>query len=135
MNLDEACRLEIQQLHAFIQAWMRGSLPQTPRSFERFENSLSDDFLIIHPSGRSDDKTSISEKVYGAHGVKQDDFSIEIRHIRARLVHPPWCLLTYEEWQSDAGKSTARFSSVLFYQGDDGLEWVHLQETWLGKDQ
>lgn len=135
MSLDKACSLEVGELHAFIQAWMRGSLPRTTQSFERFDGALADTFLIIHPNGRSDDKPSISEKVYCAHGAKSDAFTIEIRNVRSRVVHPPWCLLTYEEWQSDQGKGTARFSSALFRHANggpgNGVEWIHLHETGL----
>ena len=61
MNLEESCAAEVRELHAFIQAWMRGSLPRTTQSFERFADSLADTFVIVHTSGRSDDKTSITE--------------------------------------------------------------------------
>ncbi|TDJ31482.1 MAG: hypothetical protein E2O56_07015 [Gammaproteobacteria bacterium] len=139
MSLDEACKSEIEELHAFIQAWMRGTLPRTTQAFERFDNPLSDTFLVVHPSGQSDDKTSICQKVYGAHGVKPDDFTIEIRDIRSRVVHPPWCLLTYEEWQSSGGKETGRISSVLFRETNgesgDGVAWVHLHETCLSEER
>ena len=135
MNLEENCAAEVRELHAFIQAWMRGSLPRTTKSFERFTDSLADTFVIVHPSGRYDDKTSISEKVFGAHGANPDDFTIEIHDIRVRLAEPPWCLLTYEEHQSDTGNNSARLSSVLFRQTGDRIEWMHLHETRLSEGE
>jgi hypothetical protein len=129
MNLEESCAAEVRELHAFIQAWMRGSLPRTTQSFERFADSLADTFVIVHTSGRSDDKTSITEKVFRAHGVNPDDFTIEIRDIRVRFAERPWCMLTYEEHQSNAGDNSARLSSVLFRQTGNRIEWMHLHET------
>jgi len=53
--------------------------------------------------------------------------------------HLPWrddtaCVGTYEEWQQSDGAQSACLSSILFRRNDvlrNGVEWVHLHETWL----
>ena len=43
-------------------------------------------------------------------------------------------LLSYQEWQVIAGVQTRRQSSVLFgarASAPNGIEWLHLHETWL----
>jgi hypothetical protein len=73
--------------------------------------------------------------VYDAHGV-HDDVTIETSAFEPRYVGRETCLGTYEEWQEVGEERTGRVASVLFRRAPEtpnGVEWVHLHETWLSE--
>ncbi|NOK59312.1 MAG: hypothetical protein GFH27_549283n228 [Chloroflexi bacterium AL-W] len=129
------CAHEILELHHFIESWLLGAVEQTREQFVRFEGAMAEDFEIIHPNGNVQPKAAICNSFWGAYGVQNPPFTVRIKNIQCRVVSKPYCLLTYEEWQTGE-RETARLSTVLFRQvpNQDRVEWVHLHETWLPID-
>ncbi len=130
-----ACAREIEQLHDFFEQWFGAELPATNAASARFEGVLADDFTIIGPDGEEVGRRQILERVNSAHGSKRGQgFRIWIEDIRSREAPDRHCLMTYQEWQQDAEATRGRISTVLFRSrpsAPNGVEWVHLHETWL----
>lgn len=129
--MEVECRNKIEELHRFIESWLMGSVKKSKQVFKCFDDELDTEFVIIHPSSQSQNKSEISNDLWGAHGVQNKDFSIEIRNIRLRCVIENICIMNYEEWQSGVEKSV-RISTVVFrkFKGNDKIYWFHLHETW-----
>ena len=61
-------------------------------------------------------------------------FRIWVENCHLRWRDDTACVGTYEEWQQSDGAQSACLSSILFRRYDvlrNGVEWVHLHETWL----
>ena len=132
MDREPRCRDEVEQLHAFFQAWFRGELPPDDEAFARFADVLAPTFTMIGPTARAGDRAATLAAVRSGHGAEQD-MTIEIRDHRHRLSAGDVSLVTYEEWQTRGGQTRGRISSVLFRERDglpNGLEWLHVHETW-----
>jgi hypothetical protein len=133
-DFEHRCHEEVIAVHKTIEAWFTGALPNTDQAFARFSVPMAVDFEIVSPRGTRADRGTILDAVRAAHATRHASFSITIKNIRTRFLQPPLALLTYEEWQTESGVTTARLSSVLLR--DDprkpgGVAWVHLHETWL----
>jgi hypothetical protein len=132
-RLVEQCTDEVESLHAFFELWFLGELPQTRAALDRFSGVLAAEFRMIQPSGLTRSRDGITTDVFDAHGV-HDDVTIETSAFEPRHVGSDSCLGTYEEWQSVGEDETGRVATVLFRRAADtpnGVEWVHLHETWL----
>ena len=124
----EACEREIRELHHFFEQWFRGDVQEDDTVFARLADVLAPSFQLISPRG------AILEGVRGAHGKRGADFRIRIEAVDVRVHAEPLCLVTYEEHQKTPEGWTGRLSSALFQQAPDspcGVQWLHLQETWL----
>jgi len=128
----EACRAEIEGLHAFFTGWFEGTLPDDDEAFARVAGALGDDFELISPDGRRRDREAILASIRAGHG-DHDEFAIEIRHVRLRWSSGGLALVTYEEWQTaDGAPPGGRISSAWFREAaraPEGVRWVHLHET------
>jgi hypothetical protein len=132
-SLVERCAEEVESLHAFFELWFVGDLPETEATLERFSGVLAEEFRMIQPSGLTRSRDGITTDVFDAHGV-HDEVTVETSPFEPRYAGDGSCLGTYEEWQSVGGERTGRVASVLFRRAPDtpnGVEWVHLHETWL----
>lgn len=124
---------EIVELHHFFIAWLGGELPKTAEVFARFSATAAPSFTIIGPSGQLVERTALVEGLYAAHGSRPN-LEIWIERPLLRLRTGQLSLVTYEEWQREAGKVTARQSSALFIDAPstpNGLAWLHVHETWM----
>jgi hypothetical protein len=134
MSFEQRCHNEVVALHVMIEEWLAGKRPDTDDAFRRFSEAMADDFEIIPPSGARLDRDAIVASFRCAHAARSRDFSLTIKNIRTRMLAPPLALVTYEEWQSEHGVTTARVSTVLLRDAPGspaGIAWVHLHETWL----
>lgn len=148
MTLSEQAEREVVDLHEFFEAWMGGDDPEESdrpdgsddpetASFDRAAAVLPDDFEIVSPSGERRDGPTIRSDVRDARGAFADSdppLRIEATTTRTRFDDGERCLVTYEEWQRHDGDWEGRYSSALFRRNEDapnGVEWVHLHETWL----
>lgn len=129
--MERECRKNITELHVFIESWLKGAVEKTKQEFRYFEDSLDEEFIIIHPTGVLQDKLDIIGDFWSAYGVQSEDFSIEIRNTQVRFESENMCILTYEEWQTGVEK-TARISTVVFRKSinSNTNSWLHLHETW-----
>lgn len=135
---DASVRAEIEELHRFFEGWFTARLANTPSEFARFESVVAPGFVHIPPSGARTEREALLNGLRNAHGVHADDgFRIWIEDVRARTLADGTVLATYEEWQETRGdEPRGRISSVVFRAREDlpnGLEWVHVQETWLAE--
>jgi cytochrome oxidase Cu insertion factor (SCO1/SenC/PrrC family) len=133
--LAAACAREIEELHAFFGRWFLAELPPTEAALARFSRALADDFSLIGPDGEEVGRREIIDRIRSAHGSrKPTGFEIWIEEIRPRAAPAGFCLMTYQEWQRFGQTTKVRLSSVLFRAkttAPNGVEWLHLHETWL----
>ena len=134
-SLDDRCRAEVVELHAFLEAWSNAELPPTDEAFARFGDVIAPSFSIIDPDGETLGREPIVEAIRAAHGRWSDDPGhIRIENYRLRQAGGGFALATYEEWHELSGETIGRLSSVLFGRDDDapnGVEWLHLHEVWI----
>jgi hypothetical protein len=132
-SLAERCAAEVDDLHAFFELWFRGELPRTRAEVARFEDALAADFEIVQPSGLTRTREGIVREVFDAHAT-HDAVTVETSTFEPRYADEEACLGTYEEWQTVGDGRTGRISTALFRRAPaapNGVEWVHLHETWL----
>lgn len=123
--------LEIQQLHRFFQDYFGGTLAQS--AVTRFDQLIAPAFMLIDSQGRITDAAAIKEIIRGLHGQRR---AIRIWTDNILLRHESHDLLlaTYEEWQEQDGRTTQRFTTVVFQKAADapgGLLWLHVHESGL----
>lgn len=132
--MEDRFEAEVVDTHEFLGGWLSGSLPRNAESYAPFAASLADDFMIISPAGEATHRAALLPGLERAHAAEGVDFRIRIENCRLRWSDDQACVGTYEEWQGTSGAQSARLSSVLFRRNParrNGLEWVHLHETWL----
>jgi len=131
------CEDEIVGLHRFFEQWLTGELDDSPETFARLSDVLSERFQMIGPDGEKQERRQVLAGVrnrYGAHRGSSRAFRIRIRQVEGRYRDAAVALMTYEEWQETDGSVRGRASSALFRERADtpcGVEWLHLHETWL----
>lgn len=124
--------MEIEELHAFFQAWFAGAVPDDEAHFGRFSSTLSPDFTIIPPSGNIIDSTTIQHRLRDAYGTSNTQIWIE--KASARRLGGQHIVAVYEEWQRRDGVTSVRQSSAIFsrsQQAPNGVIWQHVHETWI----
>ena len=133
--MERDCALEVVELHQFLQDWMTGASPRTADAYARLAEVLADGFTLINPRGVANERGALMAELEGAHGVHADEgFRIWIDNPLSRHQLGDFALVTYEEWQQLAGKTSARLSTALFRRRrrlPNRVEWLHLHETWL----
>ena len=137
--MEERCQREVVELHRFFQDWFNAVLPDDATSFARLEEALATDFEIIGPDGHRVERAAVLPALRGGHGRNKDHtFAIEVRNLRSRTVADGLVLVTYEEHQTTDGSLRHWLSSALFRAREgrsNGVEWVHVQETYLPKPE
>jgi len=132
----DACEREIRSLHDFFAGWYTGELGDD--AFDRFEDALASPFEMVTPDGEVLKRDDILGYVRAERDT-HDDFGIEIRNVETLDAHAGRALLRYEEWQTPGGnqkETEGRLSTALFgvsKSAQEGVEWLHLHETWLEK--
>ena len=135
--MNAMCHAEVEQLHTFLEGWLGGTLPATADAFRRFRDVMAAEFEIISPDGKATGRVALIaglEASHGAHKERTSPFRIRITAYAGRSLTPDLHLATYQEWQMIDGRNRGRLSSVLFRRRagtPNGVEWVHLHETWL----
>ena len=117
---------EVRELHAFFGRWYSGV---ADRSESSRLDALADTFVMIGPDGRTAGVEEVRAMIRSAYGQRPIDFMI--KNITVRRDVP---VVTYEEWQTLSGATTGRLSTAVMTLAPhqpNGLQWVHLHETWL----
>ncbi len=136
-ELLDAVREEIEAVHRFISAWLRGEEPNTDKAFAAgLADRLAPSFVNIQPAGRVLERDHLLASIRNEHGANPD-FQIAISAVRLRYTDKArrLVLATYLETQSGARRSTpptnTRISTVLMRRRPEtgALEWVHIHET------
>lgn len=128
LTMQDRCKQEIVELHAFFQNWFRGGEVE----FSRFESVLAPGFEIIPPSGARLDRAAILTGVKSGRG-RDPKSKIRIENVAVRPIGDGMAVATYEEWVEKDGEERGRLSSAVFranHETPNGVEWVHVQETW-----
>lgn len=131
------CEDEILELHRFFERWYRGELDDSPETFARLSDVLSERFRMITPGGERLERRQVLEGVrrrHGSHRGPGRSYRIRIDQVEGRYRDAAVALMGYEEWQEIDGRTRGRLSSALFREREGtpcGVEWLHLHETWL----
>ena len=123
---------EVVQLHDFFFAWMRGEAPAG--DFSRAKTAIGKNFRMISPDGTIEESAAVIAWIKGAHGSRPSPFDITTLDLRTIWEGNGAVLLEYTEQQYRDGKTTRRRSTALFLANPAapcGVEWRHLQETWM----
>lgn len=130
---------EVRALHECFVAWFNGACEASDAWFDaHFRCRLAEDFAIVLPGGGRLAREALLADLRAAHG-SNPVFRIQVRDVRARaLAGGAVWLVTYEEWQRNARRSTppdnGRLTSAVMVPAAGcpyGLKWVHVHETWL----
>jgi len=124
---------EVIELHRFFERWLTGAIEQTQPVFARLKGVLAEDFRMIEPSGKDLNRAELLDAFWHAHGVQAESFTIEVRRPQVLLIDKATAMVTYQEWQTGAD-TTARISSALISETDQGFQWQHVHETWLASE-
>ncbi len=121
---------EVTALHQFFEAWLSGSVDKSREVYNRFENAMAEDFVMVPPGSNLLPRDIIMDIFWEEHGTKPTSFKIEIRNPVAREVADSLFLVSYEEWQFDPEQS-ARVTTALMKENPSGIQWLSVHESWL----
>jgi len=128
---------EIIELHQFFTDWFAGRLSQSEVHFARFSQVIADGFALITPDGVLIERDTLQDRIFAGYG-QRPDFHVWIKNPQIRHRQDDIIVVTYEEWQrTSEGGQTARLSTAIFRENDNtpnGLEWLHVHETWLSQN-
>lgn len=132
-SLFQRASAEIIAFHEFFVGWYDAATADAT-DFGRCEKAFGKGFQMIPPTGRVFDRAATIELIRANRATYNGDFSITIEDIRAGWEAGETIVVTYVEAQSRAGKASRRQASAVFTSSSSapmGVEWRHLQETWL----
>eukprot|EP00041_Stephanoeca_diplocostata_P016923 m.335923 g.335923 ORF g.335923 m.335923 type:complete len:131 (+) comp20528_c0_seq5:142-534(+) len=95
------------------------------------DDRLHQSFVNIQPAGKELSRSVLVNGIRNGYGTSPE-FRITIKDFKLRWSTDTHALATYVEVQTGARNSAAtnaRISSLLFEVQDDGISWIHLQET------
>ena len=124
---------EIDELHRFFEAYFLG----TEDAIDRVEAALHPDFTIVGPTGVVSDRAATIEAIRAGHGHTA---SLRISTLDHQLLwaNDEIVLASYIERHDLANAVNQRLSTVAFVvdpAGPNGLRWLRVQETWIGRDE
>jgi hypothetical protein len=131
--MESNCTDEVIQLHHFFEEWLDGTLAKTRANYERLTAVMNPQFQIISPDGKTTAYEGLLAELWQAQHSRPG-FRLWVKEVAVRPLSPQLALATYEEWQEIEGKVTARVSTAVFRQQantPNGVEWLHVHETWL----
>jgi len=138
-TMGELCRVEVEELHVFFQAWFRGEVDRDDLGLGRLGSVLPGDFRLVSPTGNAVGRRELLGALWPAHGSRADDdsFRITIADYRGRPVCPDVHLATYREWHSGRDISQGRVTTAIFRHRSgtpNGVEWLHVHECWVDQE-
>jgi hypothetical protein len=138
VSMESRCQAEVTELHRFFQDWFNGAIPDDDETFARFAGVMDAGFVIVTPEGRTVERAALVEGLRGAHGrwrqEGKDPGRIWIDKVDVRHEGDGLTAVTYEEWQKFDGRVRGRISTALLRANSgtpNGIEWLHVHETWL----
>jgi len=136
-SMEARCHREVIELHKFFEGWFNGDA-DTSGDFDRFEDVMAEGFVIVTPEGRAIERQDLVDGLRRARRSWRQDGAeggrIWIESLRLHHAEGDLALVTYQEWQEVQGVVKGRLSTALFRTRDDtpnGVEWLHVHETWL----
>ena len=139
LTIEEICQAEVEELHAFFEAWFRGEVDRDERGLRRVSSVLPGDFQLVSPTGKAVGRRELLEALWPAHGSRVEDpsFCITIADYRGRPVCPDVHLATYRESHSGRDVNQGRVTTAIFRRRSgtpNGVEWLHVHECWVDRE-
>jgi len=128
---------EVNELHIFFEDWLSAKYEQSEEKFQRILGVLAPEFEIVAPNGFHMNREDILSLVWDLYGCKKDSdppFKLWIEKCRDRTIGVGVSLVTYEEWHRMNDVKKGRFSTAIMRLSPgcpNGVEWLHIHETWL----
>lgn len=121
---------EILDMHDFLEGWLKGTVSRGDGQPWRLAQGLSDDFVIINPSGSRGGKSDVLRAFAASYGEKPASFGLMVGGIETRLIADGLCLATYEEWhRGEYGRARVSTAFIRRRNQQPAFEWLFLQET------
>jgi hypothetical protein len=129
MTLEADAIRAVIDTHADLEAWFAR---KDVAAWNRFEESLADDFTMITPDGVHCDRATVLTGVAAAGGSWGTDFTIRIEAAGAHIYGGDLAVVVYREVQTGGSRPpSVRWSTALFSRAPDGrMLWRHLHECW-----
>lgn len=128
------CEDEVLELHRFFQAWYRGEIAADGEAFARVSEVLAEGFHRISPEGDLVGRSEVLTAIRGSHASRSPELVIRIERCQFRAGGRGLGVVTYEEWHEEGDESRGRIATAILQDRADapqGVEWVHVHETWL----
>ena len=122
---------EIRELHAFFEAWYRGTIDDSDGSFSRVENALAPGFTLITSGGQIIARNQLLALLRAEYATKPD-IGMWVENVQLRLEAGDIVLVNYEEHGTTAnGKQSTLITAVLRKNPEqqNGMEWIHIHEV------
>jgi len=133
--LASAALREVVELHAFFEAWLGGTGPDTALAFARVESALAETFTMVAPEGRRHGRAEVIGQLRQAYGSKGlgGGFRISILETEVHVLSPPLVVVGYVEEQTSPTARTIRRSTAVLgtSPGEARPRWLALHETWI----
>jgi hypothetical protein len=132
-GMASAARSEVHALHEFFTRWFRGEIAEAS-GIERVTAALSAEFRMVPPSGLALGREDVLAGLRRARASRPADFTIVIAGAEVIWSDADHALVVYVEHQTAAGGMSERRSSAFFIRqpaAPNGVQWRHLQETWM----
>jgi hypothetical protein len=135
--LARAALREVVDLHAFFEAWLGGTAPNTDAEFARLDAVLAESFTMVSTDGRRLSRADVTGSLRKAHGLRGRAAPFRIFIVEPEILHvqTPLIAVRYVEEQSAPDTITRRRSTALFEALPDDpsrVQWLALHETWTG---
>jgi hypothetical protein len=139
-TLEDRCREEVLRLHRLFVVWSNASDADKDGVFQMLSDAFATDFHIVSPDGNLSSATEflgVLQQSYGKH--KESGMNIEIKNPKLLSEKSKdHAIFKYEEWQKMGDVETGRIATVMFRSsssGVNGLQWAHVHETWIPKEE
>jgi hypothetical protein len=122
---------EIRELHSFFEAWYRGTIDDSDRSFSRVENVLAPEFTLITSDGHIIARNQLLALLRAEYSTKLD-IEMWVENFQLRLEAGDIVLVNYEEHGTTTnGKQSTLITAVLRKNPEqqNGMEWIHIHEV------
>jgi hypothetical protein len=135
-SLLETALAEVSAHHSHLADWFRDPDNASAESETRSGEVLAEDFSLVRPNGQIMTRNSLLARLRAAGGCFSSCTSFDLRVEKpvAKALGTDHCLVTYEVWRERDGVADGRVLSVILGKRPglpSGLEWVHVQETWI----
>ena len=137
----EEIEILIHDIHDFFTDWIGGRCPGDAKTLKtRALDRISDDFVAVFPAGRKSGKSDFERSMSGSYG-SSPDFRIRISDMSVPHLGNGLAIVIYREWQRGAKNSdepeNGRITTMVVGPrlSGDGLEILHVHETWLPREE
>ena len=122
---------EIRELHSFFEAWYRGTIDDSARSFGRVKDVLAPEFTLITSDGHIIARDQLLALLRAEYSTKPD-IEIWVENFQLRLTAGDIVLVNYEEHGTTTNMKRSTLITAVLRKNPEqqnGLEWIHLHEV------